>query len=166
MHAGAGGVGSAAVALARHWGAEVFATASPAKWEALREAGVASDHISSSRDLDFKERFLELTDGKGVDVVLNALAGEFVEASLELLPRGGRFLEMGKTDIRDPEQVAVAHPGVSYRAFDLGEAGQELVGEILTEVVTLLDEEELLLTAPVTWDVRRAPERFGGAVPG
>ena len=53
----------------------------------------------------------DATEGRGVDVVLNSLAGEFVDASLRLLPRGGRFVEMGKTDIRDPEQVAAAAPG-------------------------------------------------------
>ena len=128
IHAGAGGVGMAAIQLAHHLGAEVFATASPAKWDALRELGLDDDHIASSRDLEFEEKFLETTGGEGVDVVLNSLAGEFVDASLELLPRGGRFLEMGKTDIRDPEQVAAEHPGVAYRAFDLIEAGPERIG--------------------------------------
>ena len=160
VHAGAGGVGSAAVALAHHLGAEVFATASPAKWGALREAGVAADHIASSRDLDFKERFLEVTKGRGLDVVLNALTGEFVDASLELLPRGGRFLEMGKVDVRDPEQVASVHPGVLYRAFDLAEAGPERIGEVLAEAVGLLERKELRLYPPSTWDTRRAPEAF------
>ena len=117
IHAGAGGVGMAAIQLAHHRGAEVFATASPAKHDVLREAGVAPERIASSRDLDFKEKFLELTDGAGVDVVLNSLAREFVDASLDLLPRGGRFLEMGKTDVRDAERVAAEHPGVAYRAY-------------------------------------------------
>ncbi len=58
--------------------------------------------------LEFRERFLAATGGEGVDVVLNSLAGEFVDASLRLLPRGGRFLEMGKTDIRDADAVAAA----------------------------------------------------------
>ncbi len=97
IHAGAGGVGMAAIQFAHHLGAEVFATASPAKWEVLEEAGIAADHIASSRDLDFAEKFLAVTGGEGVDVVLNSLTGEFVDASLALLPRGGRFLEMGKS---------------------------------------------------------------------
>ncbi|HEX6688605.1 MAG TPA: acyltransferase domain-containing protein, partial [Solirubrobacterales bacterium] len=101
IHAGAGGVGMVAIQLAQNLGAEVFATASPSKWDVLREAGIDADHIASSRDLEFKDRFLATSEGKGLDVVLNALAGEFVDASLELLPNGGRFLEMGKTDIRD-----------------------------------------------------------------
>jgi polyene macrolide polyketide synthase len=160
IHAGAGGVGSAAIALAQRQGAEVFATASPSKWDALRAAGVADDHIASSRELDFKERFLAATDGEGVDVVLNSLAGEYVDASLALLPGGGRFLEMGKTDIRDPEAVAAAHPGVSYRAYDLGEVGVERIGEMLGELSQRLQGGELPFPALTTWDVRRAPEAF------
>ncbi|WP_042177045.1 type I polyketide synthase, partial [Streptomyces sp. NBRC 110035] len=117
VHAGAGGVGMAAVQLARHLGAEVFATASEGKWEALRGLGLDEDHIASSRDLGFEEKFRAVTGGRGVDVVLNALAGEFVDASLRLTADGGRFLEMGKTDIRDPRSVE----RVAYRAFDLGE---------------------------------------------
>ncbi|MFI0797209.1 type I polyketide synthase, partial [Micromonospora rubida] len=91
-----------------------------------------------------------------VDVVLDALAGEFVDASLRLLPRGGRFVEMGKTDIRDPQQVAERHPGVTYRAFDLNEAGHARIGEMLTELLALF-EQGVLRPLPVrVWDVQHA----------
>ncbi|MDN5750133.1 MAG: acyltransferase domain-containing protein, partial [Pseudonocardia sp.] len=119
VHAATGGVGSAAVALARAWGAEVFATASPGKWDALRAAGFDDAHIASSRDLDFEQAVLAATGGRGVDVVLDCLAGEFVDASLRLLPRGGHFVEIGRRDVRDPAEVAAAHPGVAYRQYDL-----------------------------------------------
>ncbi|MBS2967035.1 polyketide synthase dehydratase domain-containing protein, partial [Actinocrinis puniceicyclus] len=72
VHAAAGGVGMAAVQLARHWGLEVFATASKPKWDAVRGLGVAAERIASSRDLGFREAFLAATGGEGVDVVLNA----------------------------------------------------------------------------------------------
>ena len=72
-----------------------------------------------------RQQFLAATGGRGVDVVLDSLAGDFVDASLRLLPRGGRFLEMGKTDIRDAGEVAEQYPGVVYQAFDLFEAGVE-----------------------------------------
>ncbi|WP_460748495.1 zinc-binding dehydrogenase, partial [Micromonospora schwarzwaldensis] len=100
IHAAAGGVGMAAVQLARAWGLQVYATASAGKWDILRGMGVDDAHLASSRDLGFRDSFLTVTGGEGVDVVLNALAGEFVDASLDLLPRGGRFVEMGKTDVR------------------------------------------------------------------
>jgi NADPH:quinone reductase-like Zn-dependent oxidoreductase/acyl carrier protein len=160
VHAAAGGVGMAAVQLARHLGAEVFATASPPKWDAVRDLGVEEGRIASSRDLGFRERFLDATGGAGVDVVLDALAGEFVDASLDLLPRGGRFIEMGKADIRDAGQVAEAHPGVRYRSYDLFEAGPERIQQMLREVVDLF-EQGVLQHAPIrSWDVRRGAEAF------
>jgi acyl transferase domain-containing protein/NADPH:quinone reductase-like Zn-dependent oxidoreductase/acyl carrier protein len=160
VHAGAGGVGMAAVQLARHRGAEVFATASPAKWGVLREMGLDDEHLASSRDLGFREKFAAATGGEGVDVVLNALAGEFVDASLALLPRGGRFLEMGKADIRDAEAIAAGHPGVEYRAFDVAEAGVERLGEILALLVEHFDAGSLRLPPIAAWDVRRAVDAF------
>ncbi|MCV7076855.1 type I polyketide synthase, partial [Mycobacterium szulgai] len=119
IHAGAGGVGQAAIQIARHLGAQVFATAHPSKHHVLKGLGVPAEHIASSRTLDFAEAFTTATDQQGVDVVLNSLAGDFVDASLQLLPRGGSFVEIGKTDIRVPSEIADAHPGVSYRAYDL-----------------------------------------------
>jgi len=106
VHAAAGGVGMAAVQLCRHFGAEVYGTASPGKWPVLARMGLDGRHIASSRDLSFETQFLSATNGCGVDVVLNALTGEFVDASLRLLPRGGRFLEMGIADGRDPAAIA------------------------------------------------------------
>src|SRR5213079_1354262 len=100
----------------------------PGKWDALRQLGLDDGHIASSRELDFKQKFLEVTGGHGMDVVLDSLAREFVDASLDLLPRGGRFVEMGKVDVRDPDEVAAAHPGVRYRAFDVIEAGPGRIG--------------------------------------
>nr|WP_308295502.1 SDR family NAD(P)-dependent oxidoreductase [Streptomyces sp. PSAA01] len=160
IHAAAGGVGMAAVQLARHWGAEVYGTAGPAKWEAARAAGVPEGRLANSRTLEFEQRFLAMTGGRGVDVVLDALAGDFVDASLRLLPRGGRFIEMGKSDIRDAGEVGIQHPGVAYRAFDLAEAGGERIQQMLTELVDLF-EKGVLTPPPVTvWDIRRAPAAF------
>nr|WP_189135947.1 type I polyketide synthase [Wenjunlia tyrosinilytica] len=160
VHAAAGGVGMAAVQLARHLGAEVFGTASRAKWPTLHASGLDSAHVASSRDLDFEDAFLAATQGGGVDVVLDSLVGAFVDASLRLLPRGGRFLEMGKADIRDPEAVAARYPDVRYQAFDLIEAGPERIGEMLAALVGLF-EAGVLKPLPVTvWDVRSAPEAF------
>jgi polyketide synthase 12 len=161
VHAGAGGVGMAAIQIARHLGAEVYATASPAKWDVLRGLGLDEDHIASSRDLEFRERFLAATDGRGFDVVLNALAREFVDASLDLLPRGGRFIEMGKADIRDAEQVARDHPGVEYRAYDLFRgAGPDRLAEMLAELLALFEAGKLRHAPIRAWDVRHAAAAF------
>ncbi|MFB9904377.1 SDR family NAD(P)-dependent oxidoreductase [Allokutzneria oryzae] len=143
VHAAAGGVGMAAVQLARHLGAEIFATASPAKWHA-----VAAEHVQSSRTLDFEREFPR------VDVVLNSLTGEAIDASLRMLAPGGRFVELGKTDPRAPE-------GVSYRAFDLlVDAGMDGLQRMFGELLPLF-ERGVLTPLPVsTWDVRRAGAAF------
>ncbi|MFI7221131.1 SDR family NAD(P)-dependent oxidoreductase [Micromonospora maritima] len=160
VHAAAGGVGMAAVQIARHLGAEVFATASPGKWPALRELGVPDDHLASSRTLDFEARFRAVTGGRGVDVVLDSLAREFVDASLRLLPRGGRFLEMGKTDLRDPARVAADHPGVDYRAYDLTQVDPDEIQRMLTELLALFAAGALRPLPVRAWDVRQAPDAF------
>ncbi|MCL2733177.1 MAG: SDR family NAD(P)-dependent oxidoreductase, partial [Actinomycetia bacterium] len=160
VHAATGGVGMAATQLARHLGAEVFGTASPPKWGVLREQGFDLAHMASSRSLDFEDAFRAATGGEGFDVVLDALAHEFVDASLRLLPRGGHFLEMGKTDIRDPEVVAQAHPGVRYRAFDMIEAGADRIQEMLGALAELFDAGALRPLPVTAFDVRRAPAAF------
>jgi acyl transferase domain-containing protein/NADPH:quinone reductase-like Zn-dependent oxidoreductase/short-subunit dehydrogenase/surfactin synthase thioesterase subunit/acyl carrier protein len=154
VHAAAGGVGMAAMQLARHMGAEVFATASPGKWEVVRGLGVDDDRLANSRTLEFAEKF------PAVDVVLNSLAGKFVDASLGLMSPGGRFLEMGKTDVRDASRVARDHADVRYQAFDLTEAGHERIQEMLAHLVELF-ERGVLRPLPVTsWDISRAPAAF------
>jgi polyketide synthase 1/15 len=160
IHAGTGGVGMAAVQLARNWGVEVFVTASRGKWDTLRAMGFDDDHIGDSRTLEFEDKFLTVTEGRGVDVVLDSLAGEFVDASLRLLVRGGRFLEMGKTDIRDAQKIAANYPGVSYRAFDLSEAGPARMQEMLLELRELFETGVLHRLPVKTWDVRCAPAAF------
>ncbi|MFI1358051.1 SDR family NAD(P)-dependent oxidoreductase [Streptomyces sp. NPDC020898] len=160
VHAAAGGVGMAAVQLARHFGAEVYGTASPGKWDVLREQGLDDRHIANSRTLEFEDRFFEETGGRGVDVVLNSLAGQFVDASLRLLPRGGKFVELGKADVREAVQVAADHPGTGYRAFELMEAGPELVGGMLTELLELFASGALRLLPVTAYDIRRAPDAF------
>ena len=160
VHAATGGVGMAAVQLARYWGAEVFATASRGKWDTLRAMGFDDDHIGDSRSLEFEEKFLAVTDGAGVDVVLDSLAGEFVDASLRLLVGGGRFIEMGKTDLRDPEQVATQHPGVHYRAFDLIEAGPDRIAMMLSDLMALFADGVLTPLPVKAFDVRSASAAY------
>ncbi|MBB4689251.1 acyl transferase domain-containing protein/NADPH:quinone reductase-like Zn-dependent oxidoreductase/short-subunit dehydrogenase/acyl carrier protein [Amycolatopsis jiangsuensis] len=152
VHAAAGGVGQAAVQIALHRGAEVFATASPAKWPVVRALGC--DRLASSRTLDFEAEFTG-----GIDVVLSALTGEFIDASLRLMAPGGRFVEMGKTDPRDPAEVRRDHD-VRYEAFDLLSEGVGTMGPVLAALAPLL-AGGVLRPLPVTcWDVRHAAEAF------
>ncbi|MFJ9953652.1 SDR family NAD(P)-dependent oxidoreductase [Kitasatospora sp. NPDC091207] len=160
IHAATGGVGMAAVQLARHLGAEVYGTTSPAKQTVLRDLGVDEAHRASSRSLDFEDRVRAATGGRGVDVVLNSLAREYVDASLRLTVPGGRFVEMGKTDIRAAADVARDHDGVAYRAYDLVDAGPERIGQMLREILDLFRAGVLTLSPVRAWDVRRAKDAF------
>ncbi|WP_316527789.1 SDR family NAD(P)-dependent oxidoreductase [Kitasatospora brasiliensis] len=159
VHTATGGVGMAAVQLAHHWGIDVYTTASPAKWPTLHAMGITQDHIASSRTLDFEQHFLHTTDGHGMDVILNSLAGDFTDASLRLLPHGGHFLEMGKTDPRDPHTITTTHPGTTYTPFDLqADATPDRIQEILTELLTLFTQGHLHPLPLTTWDIRQAPQ--------
>ncbi len=160
IHAAAGGVGMAAVQLARHWGCEVFATASRGKWDTLRAMGFDDDHIGDSRTLEFEEKFRAVTHGEGVDVILNSLAGEFLNASLRLMAPGGRFLEMGKTDVRDAHAVAEQHRGVRYQAFDLFEAGPDLIAQMYAEILGLLADGAVKPLPIKVFDVRCAQQAY------
>ena len=160
IHAAAGGVGMAAMQLAHLIGAEVFATASPAKWSVLEAMHLNASNIASSRDAVSTNSFLAITAGEGMDVVLGALAGDFVDASLRLLPRGGRYIEMGKTDVRDARAICEAHPGVSYHAIDLFDAGAERIHRLLQKLCTLLSERKLVPLRLTAYDLRHAPAAF------
>ncbi len=118
IHAASGGVGLAAIQIARQVGAEIFATAgSPRKREYLRSLGI--QHVMDSRTLDFAEQIREATGGEGIDLVLNSLTGETIAASLSVLRQGGRFLELGKTDLWDQPRVDAFRPGVKFFAIAL-----------------------------------------------
>ena len=159
VHAAAGGVGMAAVQLGRHLGLEIFATASRGKWDTLRAMGFDDDHIADSRSLEFEDKFRAVTGRTGMagmDVVLGSLAGEFVDASLRLVAPGGLFLEMGKTDIRDPDVIAREYPGVRYRAFDLFEPGRPRMHQWMQDLAELFDASVLRPLPVTTFDIRRA----------
>jgi acyl transferase domain-containing protein/NADPH:quinone reductase-like Zn-dependent oxidoreductase/surfactin synthase thioesterase subunit/NAD(P)-dependent dehydrogenase (short-subunit alcohol dehydrogenase family)/ubiquinone/menaquinone biosynthesis C-methylase UbiE len=156
IHAAAGGVGIAAIQLCKLAGVEVFATVGTEdKRKYLREdLGVPDDHIMSSRNLDFVEQIMEKTKGRGVDMILNSLAGEALKKSVSVLAPFGRFLEIGKRDIYGNSKLDMIHFGqnVSFFAIDLDRLnGQkpQLGGKLFRELITMFDRK-LLKPLPVT----------------
>ncbi|MDR3497274.1 MAG: SDR family NAD(P)-dependent oxidoreductase [Ancalomicrobiaceae bacterium] len=97
IHGGAGGVGLAALQIAKTRGARVIASAGSTEKRGLVSL-LGADHVIDSRSLGFADEVMRLTGGDGVDVVLNSLAGEAMERSLACLRPFGRFLELGKRD--------------------------------------------------------------------
>jgi amino acid adenylation domain-containing protein len=98
IHAGTGGVGQAAIQIAKHLGLTIFSTAgSPEKRRLLKEMGV--HHVLDSRTLKFADDILEITGGEGIDAVLNSLAGDFIPKNFSVLKTFGRYMEIGKVDV-------------------------------------------------------------------
>ncbi|GAB3483568.1 beta-ketoacyl synthase N-terminal-like domain-containing protein [Nocardiopsis coralliicola] len=150
VHAAAGGVGLAAVHLGRHLGAEVYATASAPKRALLRRLGIPAERIGDSRSAEFEERLGRTTAAEtgaagsgGVDVVLNSLTGPLADAGLRLLRGGGRFVEIGRNDLRDPAAVEAEHPGTAYLPLALPNAGPERIAEMLADLGALFDKSVL-----------------------
>ena len=153
IHAGAGGVGLAAIQWAHAAGAEVFATASARKQAYLRSLGV--EHVFDSRTTAFGQEILEATGGAGVDVVLNSLTGEgFIETSLSCLARGGRFVELARVDIWTEEEMAAARPDVAYHILKLDVLKEDFPaepGDALRRVMKRLAAGELAPIVHSRW---------------
>ena len=161
IHSAAGGVGQAAVQIAQHIGAEVFATASPAKWSFLRSLGISQ--VMNSRTVEFAEQILAASEGKGVDVVFNSLNGEFINKSLEALAAEGRFVEIGKIGIWEAAQMQAARADVEYFPFDLLEISQENPQEITQMWMQLMAQFKagsLRPLAKTVFPIEAAPDAF------
>ncbi|MDF0530799.1 type I polyketide synthase [Tsukamurella sp. 8J] len=153
VHAATGGVGWAASELGRHWGADVYVTASRQKWDVLRRRGFENGSIEDSR--------VPAPDAPDADVVVGSLAGASVESSLRRLDaRRGRYVELGKTDVRDPRVVSADHPGVAYQAIELPSMPIGRVAPILHEVAELLEQGAITAPPVAAWDLRRAPDAY------
>ena len=151
IHAGAGGVGMAAIQIAHYLGAEVIASAgSPAKRTLLQTLGVKQ--LIDSRRGDFVEAVMELTHRRGVDVVLNALAGEAIPMGLSCLAQFGRFIEIGKRDIyqnsRIPLRPLRSNASFHVVAMDAVFAGDESLTRAMFSQITALVEKGALRPLP------------------
>ena len=144
IHAASGGVGQAAVQIAKSLGAEVWGSASQTKWATLQSQGLTQ--VFNSRTLDFADQIPALTDN-GVDVVLNSLNGDFIPKTLSVLGNKGRFVEIGKIGIWNPEQVAKVRPDVSYLPFDLLDLSLDtpaLITTLLRQVIERFEDGRLV----------------------
>jgi polyketide synthase 5 len=147
IHSATGGVGQAAVAIARAAGAEIFATAgSPKRRELLHRMGI--DHVYDSRSTDFAEFVRHDTNGYGVDIVLNSLTGAAQRAGFELLADGGRFVEIGKRDVYANSRLGM-YPfrrNLTFNYVDLAllsESHPQRIGQLLRTVFHLVAAGEL-----------------------
>jgi myxalamid-type polyketide synthase MxaB len=117
IHAAGGGVGLAVIQLASRIGLKIYATANRRKWAYLKSLGV--QYIFDSRSTDFAKEIMVQTNGEGVDIVINSLAGEFIPKSLSILGQGGTFIELGTTDVWNAEKVRLFRRDIQFFVFSL-----------------------------------------------
>ncbi|WP_281291094.1 type I polyketide synthase [Streptomyces montanus] len=164
IHSATGGTGLAAIAVARHLGAEVLATAgNDEKRGYLRGMGVR--HVMDSRSLDFTEQAREATGGEGVDVVLNSLSGPSIRAGLEALRPFGRFVELGVRDILADTSLGLApfRHNVTFSTVDLIELQQsrpKVFQDLLGEVMDLFAAGRLKPLPHQEFPLAQATEAF------
>ena len=164
IHGAAGGVGIAAVQLALHLGAEIFATVgSEEKRDFVTLLG--ADHVLDSRSLAFADDILALTDGQGVDVVLNSLAGEAIRRNLRVLKPFGRFLELGKRDFFENTPIGLRpfKDNISYFGIDADQlllARPALAGQLFREVMALFADGSLFPLPYRVFDAHHAIDAF------
>ena len=169
IHAAAGGVGQAAVQIALARGAEVFATAGTAAKRAMLVAqGV--HHVASSRDRSFVAAFERATGSTGVDVVLNSLAGELLEASLGLLRADGRFIEIGKRDYQANHTIGLAPflRRLTWSLVDLRAMMRDppRLGRLLAEVAALWTSGAVRPLAHQIFPIQSAADAFAAMARG
>lgn len=157
IHAATGAFGQTAIVLAKHIGAEIFVTVgTEAKRElVMKTYGIQPDHIFSSRDTSFAAGVLAMTQGKGVDVVLNSLAGVLLQESFNCIAPFGRFIEIGKRDLELNSHLALGAftRAVSFSSIDLlafSEGKRLEVNQVFKDVIRLFQEKIIVPVYPIT----------------
>ncbi|KAA0911383.1 type I polyketide synthase [Pusillimonas sp. ANT_WB101] len=164
IHGAAGGVGIAAIQLARHMGAEIYVTAgSDEKRDFLRLLGLTN--IYDSRSLSFADEILADTGGEGVDVVINSLAGEAINRNLRVLKPFGRFLELGKRDFYENTRIGLRpfRNNISYFGIDADQLMQvrpDLTRRLFRQMVELFAEGALTPLPFKTFDANNVIDAF------
>ncbi|TRX97451.1 hypothetical protein FHL15_001729 [Xylaria flabelliformis] len=156
IHSAAGGTGQMAVQIAQSVGAEVYVTVgTPEKRQLMRDLyGIPETHIFHSRDTAFAQDIFHATNGKGVDVIVNSLAGDLLQASWNCIAPLGRFIELGKADIEGNSKLPMFHfdKNVTFYAVavdSLSDQRPSMVGNILQSVVDLATSGQLQVASPL-----------------
>jgi NADPH:quinone reductase-like Zn-dependent oxidoreductase/SAM-dependent methyltransferase len=167
IHSAAGGTGQAALQLALHIGASVFATvgSKEKKQFLISHYNLDPARIMSSRDTRFRDSIYGLTHGAGVDVVLNSLSGELLDASWECIAPYGRFIEIGKTDIRERSSLNMGRFSANtlFASVDLAAMIRdcpEMAGRLLKDAFSWIIDNKTMLYDISTYGVDRLESGF------
>jgi acyl transferase domain-containing protein/NADPH:quinone reductase-like Zn-dependent oxidoreductase len=157
IHAASGGVGQAAIMLAKQKGAEIYVTVgTEAKRDFIMQTyGIAEDHIFSSRESSFAAGIMAATKGRGVDVILNSLSGNMLKESWNCIGEFGRFIEIGKRDIEQNKflEMAPLRRAASFIAIDLNRLirlRSHSIAKAMREVMSLGSKGYIKAPTPIT----------------
>ncbi|OBT75234.1 Type I Iterative Polyketide synthase (PKS) [Pseudogymnoascus sp. 05NY08] len=157
IHAATGAFAQAAIVLAKYVGAEIFVTVgTEAKRQfVIKTYGIQPDHIFSSRDTSFAPGILAMTEGKGVDVVLNSLSGILLQESVNCLAPFGRFVEVGKRDFEANSllDMGAFTRSISFSSFDLlafSDTRYPEIQDVLKDVIRLFEQKVIVPVDPIT----------------
>ena len=153
IHSAAGGVGLAAIQFAQNTGCEIFVSAGSAKKrQYLASLGIPETHIFDSRHDEYGKHIQVLTQGSGVDVVLNYLTGDAIDKTLDVVAKNGRFIELGKRDIYSVEEMESARPDIDYHIVALDDVMRDepkVIKRLFDGVMPLFDQG-VLHSLPIT----------------
>ncbi|KAF4334740.1 polyketide synthase [Fusarium beomiforme] len=156
IHSATGGLGLAAIQICQHIGAEVFATVGNQKKREflMEEYNIPADHIFNSRDVSFASDLMRVTNGYGVDVILNSLVGDLLDESWRCIAAGGTMVELGKRDMLDRKTLSMEPFGrnASYRCFDMSHeiVSDEMINRLLKQLFALLEGGHVRPVTPIT----------------
>ncbi|RDW89666.1 putative polyketide synthase [Coleophoma cylindrospora] len=155
LHSATGGVGIAAIQLCRHMGATIYATVgTDEKRKFLMDTfGIPSEHIFSSRNIEFATKIMKITDGRGVDIVLNSLTGDLLDESWRIIADGGNFIEIGKKDVLDRNNLTMEpfNRNASYRGVDMSHVSisDPLIADLISELMSLVENGHVKPISPM-----------------
>ncbi|KAK7912259.1 Fumagillin dodecapentaenoate synthase [Apiospora marii] len=157
IHSAAGGVGIASIQVCRYLGAEIYATVGSDEKRRFLEShqGIPPGRIFNSRNIDFAAGIRSLTDGRGVDCVINSLTGDLLDESWRLLADNGTFIEIGKRDILDRNSLSMEpfNRNCTFRGVDISKPSilynPPLVERILQKIRSLWVEGHIKPISPM-----------------
>lgn len=143
IHAGSGGVGIAAIQVALAYGLEVFTTVSTdekKKFLLQTFPKLKEDHIGNSRNISFEPMIMSHTKGEGVDIVLNSLSGELLQASFRCVKKHGTFVEIGRADIQNDTKINLGYfnKNISYKVLMMDKEKKDVISVIFHVLNTTL----------------------------
>ena len=167
IHSATGGLGLASIQILQHLGAEVFASVgNDEKRKFLSEKyGIPADHIFNSRTTEFAPKLMALTNGEGVNVILNSLTEDILDSSWRCIADGGTMVELGKKDMLDRNSLSMEPFGrnASYRCFDMSHkhVSDALIARLLDQLMGLIHAGHLKPITPIkTFPFEEIPGAF------